>query len=91
MTGRIIGLGSYLPEKIVTNDDLSQLVETSDEWITERTGIKRRHISDHKTETTSYMAGVAAQRAIEDAGISGSEIDLIVAASTTPDLVSPCR
>lgn len=89
MTGRIIGLGSYLPEKIVTNDDLSQLVETSDEWITERTGIKRRHISDHKTETTSYMAGVAAQRAIEDAGISGSEIDLIVAASTTPDLVLP--
>ncbi|MBO4580054.1 MAG: ketoacyl-ACP synthase III [Clostridiales bacterium] len=89
MTGKIIGLGSYLPEKVLTNDDLSLLVETSDEWIQERTGIKRRHISDHKTETTSYMAGIAAQRAVEDAGIEGSDIDLIVAASTTPDVVFP--
>ncbi|MCR4671267.1 MAG: ketoacyl-ACP synthase III [Saccharofermentans sp.] len=89
MIGKIIGLGSYLPEKVVSNDDLSRIVDTSDEWITERTGIKKRHISDHKKETTSYMAGIAAQRAIEDAGISGSEIDLIVAASTTPDVVLP--
>ncbi|MBO4242392.1 MAG: ketoacyl-ACP synthase III [Clostridiales bacterium] len=89
LTGKIIGLGSYLPPKILTNDDLSKIVDTNDEWITERTGIKRRHIADAVEDKASTMACKAALAAIEDAGISGSEIDLIVAASTTPDVVFP--
>ena len=89
MTGRIAGLGSYLPKRIVTNDDLAAIVETSDEWIQERTGIAQRHISDPLVEKPSYMAGIAAQRALEDAGIDGSEIDLIVVSCTTPDKVIP--
>ena len=56
VTGKIIGLGSYLPPKILTNDDLSKMVETNDEWITERTGIKRRHIADGKEDKSSTMA-----------------------------------
>lgn len=89
MTGRITGLGSYLPEKLLTNDDLSGIVETSDEWIMERTGIKTRHIADHMKEVPSYMGGIAAQRALEDAGVSASEIDLIVTACSTPDKMFP--
>lgn len=89
LTGKIIGLGSYLPPKILTNDDLSKMVETNDEWITERTGIKQRHIADAVEDKASTMACKAAKAAIEDAGIDPSEIDLIVAASTTPDLAFP--
>lgn len=89
MTGRIVGLGSYLPKKIVTNDDLAKTIDTSDEWIQERTGIKQRHISDPLVEKPSMMAGEAAKRALEDAGIDGSEIDLIVVSCTTPDLLFP--
>ena len=87
MTGRIIGLGSYIPKKVVTNDDFAKFLDTSDEWITERTGIKERHIADHITEKPSTMAVEAAKKAIEDAGIDPKDIDLIVTASTTPDLV----
>jgi len=89
MVGKITGLGGYLPPHIMTNDDLAKIVETNDEWITERTGIKRRHISDPLVDKPSVMAGIAAKAALEDAGISGEEIDLIVCASTTPDLVFP--
>lgn len=89
LTGKIIGLGSYLPPKILTNDDLSKMVDTNDEWITERTGIKQRHIADAVEDKTSTMACKAAKAAVEDAGIDPSEIDLIVAASTTPDLAFP--
>ncbi len=89
MTGRIIGLGSFLPEKILTNDDLAQFVETNDEWIRERTGITQRHISDPVNEKTSIMACKAAVMAVKDAGIDPHDIDLIVTASTTPDLVFP--
>ncbi len=89
MTGRIKGLGSYLPKRIVTNDDLEKIVETSDEWIQERTGIKERHIADPLVEKPSMMAGEAAKKALEDAGIDGSEVDLIVVSCTTPDLVFP--
>lgn len=89
ITGKIIGLGSYLPPKIMTNDDLAKIVETNDEWITERTGIKRRHIADGIEDKSSTMACKAALAAIEDAGIDPTEIDLIVAASTTPDVVFP--
>ena len=89
MTGRIVGLGSYLPKKIVTNDDLAKTIDTSDEWIQERTGIKTRHISDPLVEKPSMMAGEAAKRALADAGLTGSDIDLIVVSCTTPDLIFP--
>lgn len=89
MTGKIIGLGSYLPARILTNDDLSKMVETNDEWITERTGIKERHISDPLTDKPSQMVVKAARQAVEDAGIDPKDIDLIVTASTTSDLMFP--
>ena len=77
MTGRIIGLGSYIPKKVVTNDDFAKILDTSDEWITERTGIKERHIADHVTEKPSTMAVEAARKAVEDAGIDPKDIDFI--------------
>lgn len=89
ITGKIIGLGSYLPPKVLSNDDLSKMVETNDEWITERTGIKRRHIADGIEDKSSTMAIKAAKAAVEDAGIDPMDIDLIVAASTTPDVIFP--
>ena len=89
MTGTIIGLGAYLPEKVLTNDDLSKMVETNDEWITERTGIKERRISDPLTDKPSQMVVKAALQAVEDAGIDPKEIDLIITASTTSDLMFP--
>lgn len=89
MTGKIIGLGAYLPEKVLTNDDLSKMVETNDEWITERTGIKERRISDPLTDKPSQMVVKAALQAVEDAGIAPKEIDLIITASTTSDLMFP--
>ena len=85
---RIAGTGSYLPEKIVTNRDLEKTVETTDEWIRERTGIKKRHVAA-EGEMSSDMGLAAARRAIEMAGIDASEIDLIVVATTTPDKVFP--
>ena len=88
MYSRILGTGSYLPEKILTNADLEKMVETSDEWITERTGIKQRHIAA-EGETTSMLAEQASRRAIEAAGIDKDEIDLIIVATTTPDRVFP--
>lgn len=89
ITGKIIGLGSYFPPKTLTNDDLSKMVETNDEWITERTGIKSRHIADGIEDKSSTMAVKAAKAAVQDAGIDPKDIDLIVAASTSPDLVFP--
>ena len=85
---RIIGTGSYLPEKVVTNKDLEEVMDTTDEWIQERTGIKRRHIAADG-ETTSDMAVHAARRALEAAGISADDIDLIVVGTTTPDKIFP--
>lgn len=85
---KIIGTGSYLPEKIVTNHELAQLVDTSDEWITERTGIKARHkIADH--QTTSDLATQAARKAIAAASIDANDIDMIICATTTADLIFP--
>ena len=89
LTGKIIGLGSYLPPKALTNDDLSKIVDTNDEWITERTGIKSRHISDGIEDTSSVMASKAAKAALQDAGIDASELDMIVVACTTPDKLFP--
>ncbi|MEW9899313.1 beta-ketoacyl-ACP synthase III [Chitinivorax sp. PXF-14] len=88
MYARLIGTGSYLPEKILTNDDLSKIVDTSDQWITDRTGIKERHVVA-EGEMTSDQALVAGRRAIEAAGIDVGEIDLIIVATTTPDMIFP--
>ena len=85
---RIAGTGSYLPEKVLTNDDLAKLVDTSDEWIAARTGIRQRHVAA-EGETTGDLAYHAAVRALEAAGVQASELDLIVLGTTTPDLVFP--
>ena len=85
---RIAGTGSYLPEKILTNDDLSKIVDTSDEWIATRTGIRQRHIAA-EGQTTSDLGYEAALRALESAGVDASEIELIVVGTTTPDLIFP--
>lgn len=84
----IIGLGTYIPEKIVTNYDLEKMVDTSDEWIISRTGIKERRVADEKM-FTSDLALIAAQRAILDANIKKEEIDLLILASMTPDMFFP--
>jgi 3-oxoacyl-[acyl-carrier-protein] synthase-3 len=84
----IIGTGSYVPEKVLTNEDLSHIVDTSDEWITTRTGIKERRIAA-KDEQTSDMATKAALNAIEQAKISPKDINLILVATATPDMLFP--
>lgn len=84
----IIGLGSYVPEKIMTNKDLEQVMDTSDEWIVERTGIRERHIAA-ENEATSDLATKAAQKALEDANITAAEIDLIIVATGTADMAFP--
>ncbi len=84
----ILGIGRYVPEKVVTNHDLEKIVDTSDEWIRTRTGIAERRIADD-TIDTSYMAVEASKKALEDAGISGEDIDLILVATVTPDRAFP--
>lgn len=88
MYSRIIGTGGYLPEKILTNHDLAQMVDTSDEWVFSRTGIRERHIVA-ENQTTSDLAFQAAQSAIKMAGVDPQSIDLIIVATTTPDFVFP--
>lgn len=83
----IIGCGHYLPAKVLTNDDLSQMVETNDEWISTRTGIKVRHIAE--SETTADLAVKAAEKALKNAGVAIDEIDLIVVGTLTPDNTTP--
>ncbi|HRO27420.1 MAG TPA: beta-ketoacyl-ACP synthase 3, partial [Luteimonas sp.] len=85
---RIAGTGSYLPAKVLTNDDLSRIVDTSDEWIATRTGIRERHVAA-EGETTVDLSVHAAERALEAAGVRADEIDLIVVGTTTPDLIFP--
>jgi 3-oxoacyl-[acyl-carrier-protein] synthase-3 len=85
---KIAGTGSYLPEKIVTNADLEKILDTSDEWIRDRTGICERRVA-YEDETSGDMAEVAAQRAMEAAGIDPQDIGLLVVGTTTPDLVFP--
>lgn len=87
MTTRIIGTGSYVPEQIVTNDDLAKIVETSDEWIRSRTGIGERRIAT--LDSTSDMAARAAQAALEQAGVGAEEIDLILLGTSSPDHCFP--
>ena len=88
MTVSITGTGSYLPEKVLTNADLEKMVDTTDEWIQKRTGISERHIA-RDDEATSDMAAVAASRALESAKVAPSEVDLIIVATITPDMVFP--
>jgi 3-oxoacyl-[acyl-carrier-protein] synthase-3 len=87
-TCSITGVGAYVPERILTNAELEKLVDTSDEWITTRTGIKERHMAA-KDEFTSDMAAKAAQRAMKMAGVTASQIDLIIVATITPDMPFP--
>src|SRR4051812_5042391 len=87
-TCSITGVGSYVPEKILTNQDLTKLVETTDEWITSRTGIKERRIAA-ETEFTSDMGAEAALRAMKKAGVTAEQIDLIIVATITPDMPFP--
>ncbi|MBT9540199.1 beta-ketoacyl-ACP synthase III [Thiobacillus sp.] len=85
---RILGTGSYLPAHILTNADLEKLVETNDQWIVERTGIRERHIAA-EGEYTSDLATAAARAALDAAGLAADDIDLLLVATTTPDLVFP--
>lgn len=84
----IIGTGSYLPEKVLSNVDLEKMIDTSDEWITTRTGIKERRIAS-RTETTSFLATRAAEMALQDAGIPADKIQLIIVATFTGDMPIP--
>lgn len=88
MNSRIVACGSYLPERILTNFDLEKLVATSDEWITERTGIKERRIASH-TQTTSDLAYLALKDAVENSNVSYKDIDAVVVATGTPDRLFP--
>ena len=88
MYARIIGTGSYLPERVLTNDELAQQVDTSDDWITTRTGIKQRHIAA-EGETSSDLALQASRAALQAAGVAPEDLDLIIVATTSPDMVFP--
>ncbi|MEX0852044.1 MAG: beta-ketoacyl-ACP synthase III [Bauldia sp.] len=83
----ILGTGGYLPETVLTNDDLAKMVDTSDEWIWQRTGIRQRHVVNG--EFTSDLAAAAARRALDDAGLTVADIDMIVLATSTPDNTFP--
>ncbi len=84
---KICGTGSAKPNTILTNEDLAKVVDTSDEWISTRTGIKSRHISSG--ETTIELATLAANKAIEDAGVSPAELDMVIVATITPEQLMP--
>jgi 3-oxoacyl-[acyl-carrier-protein] synthase-3 len=85
---RVAGTGSYLPPGVLTNADLEKMVDTNDQWIVERTGIKRRHIAS-KDQATSDLCLIAAQRALADAGVSAQELDAIIVCTVTGDQVMP--
>ncbi len=87
MSFRITGTGMYVPPRVVTNDDLSQIVETSDEWISKRVGVRERHISE--TEFTSEMGAKAARAALDDAGCTAADLDMILSASVSGETSSP--
>ena len=88
MSVRIIGTGSYIPEKVLTNLELEKMVDTTDDWITSRTGIQERHLADHAS-ATSDLTVKAARRALEMAGVTPEELDLISVATVTPDMIFP--
>jgi 3-oxoacyl-[acyl-carrier-protein] synthase-3 len=84
----ITGLGCYVPEQVLSNDDLAQMVDTSDEWIVERTGIRERRVASPE-QAMSDLALPACERALEDAGLSGADLDVIIMATVTPDMAFP--
>ncbi len=88
MNAKVAGVGMYLPQKVLTNFDLEKMVDTSDEWITKRTGIKERHIA-RDDEFASDMAVIAAKEAIEDAGLKAEDIDLILVSSVSSEMIAP--
>ena len=88
LRSQIVGSGSYLPSRIVTNAELASKVDTSDDWIVERTGTRQRHIAADG-ETTSDLATIAAERALASAGLKGSDVDLLIVATATPDNTFP--
>lgn len=88
MTGVICGTGACVPDRILDNNEIAQFVDTSDQWIQERTGVIRRRIA--QTETTASMAAEAGRQALEEAGIRPEEIEMILAATATPDHIFPC-
>ncbi len=85
---RIVGTGSYLPPRVVTNEELSRTLDTSDAWIQERTGIRQRHIAE-ESQASSDLALEASRRALEAAGLTAADIDLIIVATSTPDFIFP--
>lgn len=87
MFGKIIGTGSYIPKRAISNEELTNYIETSDEWITERTGVKKRHIMEN--ESTADMAVKAANKAVEHAGIDVNEIDMIIVSSVSSNVILP--
>jgi 3-oxoacyl-[acyl-carrier-protein] synthase-3 len=84
----LAGVGGYLPKRVVTNDDLARTLDTSDEWISERTGIRQRHIAD-ETETAAFMGAAAAEAALRRAGAGAGEVDGVIVATSTPDQAFP--
>ena len=88
MGSRLVGYGSYLPERVMTNNDFERIMDTSDEWIVQRTGIRKRHYAA-ENETVADMAEIAARRALENAKLTIDDIDLIIVATTTPELDFP--
>ena len=88
MRGKICGIGAYAPENFYDNHDIAKIVETSNEWIRERTGIVRRHIADE--DTTMSMAVKAARAALENGKVEAKELDLILTATITPNTIIPC-
>lgn len=89
LNSKIAGIGHYVPDRVVTNDDLAQYMDTSDEWIQERTGIKARRYAKKHEQTTTTMGAVAAQKAIDDAGIKKEDVDFIIFATLSPDYYFP--
>ena len=89
LRSKIAGIGKYLPPKTVTNDDLSQIMETTDAWVQERTGIQERRYGKKHQETTTTMGARAAEIAIERAGIKAEDVDFIVFATLSPDYYVP--
>jgi 3-oxoacyl-[acyl-carrier-protein] synthase III len=85
---RIAGTGSYLPPRIVTNDELAKMLDTSDEWVRTRTGIRQRHIAD-ETQTSSDLGAEAARSAMAAAGVQAADVDLVIVATSTPDYIFP--
>ena len=87
MSFQILGTGSFTPERVLTNDDLSKMVETSDEWITKRVGVKERHVCT--TESNTDMGVAASLAALENSGVKPEELDLIIGATISADTISP--